>query len=256
MANQRPHYWQWPNILGLDAVIVAITWQWMLQAKDSGPFLNTSLVLGLSVWLTYLADRLFDIQNTKNKPLDSIRHQFVRSHKRNLWRLWWVILAINITLAFATLSSELIIRGFILLLVTLGYIYLTQKMKNYRLPKEILVGVIFTSGILIFQEHPIQLIVTISIILLFTSNCLMLSEKERALDQTLEQDSWGTLPWVIPIILFLTLITAISFIQVALPAGLMLATCYCLRAYFRPETYRVLADTSLLTSPFIWLWLS
>jgi hypothetical protein len=256
MTNQRPHFWQWPNILGLDAVIIAVTWQWMIKAENATLEISSSLVLGLSVWLTYLADRLFDIQKTKNKPLNSIRHQFMRSRKSVIWPLWWLILGLNVSLAITLLPRELIFRGVILLLATLGYVYCTQKIKNFRFPKEIAVGIIFTAGILIFHESAISLAVTIPMTLLFTSNCLMLSEKERVLDQALEQHSWGTLPWIIPITLFLTLISAIGFLPVALPASLMLICCYQFRAYLKSETYRVLVDASLLTSPFIWGWLA
>lgn len=254
MANQRPHYWQWPNIFGLDAAIIAVTWQWMLQPEHSKLSCSFPLVLGFSVWLTYLADRLFDIQRTRNRPLNSIRHQFVRSRKNILWRLWWVILCINVSLAITTLPRELIFRGLILLSVTLGYVYCTQKIKNFRLPKEIAVGTIFTTGILIFQEPVISLAVAIPMTLLFTSNCLMLSEKERTLDQALGQYSWGTLPWIIPIALLLTLILVIGFLPVALPASLMLICCYRFRTHFKPETYRIIVDASLLTSPLLWLW--
>ena len=61
----RIKIWQWPNVLGLDAAAIAMAWMGVFAAYSEGnpPDAATYLVLGLSVWLTYLADRLLDVQN-------------------------------------------------------------------------------------------------------------------------------------------------------------------------------------------------
>ena len=51
-------WWLWPNVLALDAPTVAVVWQRFLGwAFDSPVPAVASVVLGLTVWSIYLADR-------------------------------------------------------------------------------------------------------------------------------------------------------------------------------------------------------
>ena len=64
-----PHIGAWPNLIGLDSPIVAVCWQAMF-AKISGANLPwfIHLILGLSTWCIYLADRIIDVGITaRNK---------------------------------------------------------------------------------------------------------------------------------------------------------------------------------------------
>ncbi|MEC8218990.1 MAG: hypothetical protein VX014_00030, partial [Verrucomicrobiota bacterium] len=69
--------WQWPNILAVDTALAAILWQLgLVRALDTEIGWAASVVLGLSVWLTYVADRLFDVWSREKVALFSLRHQF------------------------------------------------------------------------------------------------------------------------------------------------------------------------------------
>ncbi len=53
--------WLWPNLLSLDAPVVALVWQDFLhRCYPSVLHAPDRLVLGLTVWAIYLADRLID----------------------------------------------------------------------------------------------------------------------------------------------------------------------------------------------------
>ena len=60
----RTPFWLWPNVLSLDAPIVALVWQDFV-ARCYPSLLRPSgrCVLGLTVWAIYLADRLLDARH-------------------------------------------------------------------------------------------------------------------------------------------------------------------------------------------------
>ena len=70
----------WPNVLSLDAALIAVLW-YTLFADSIGTARTGSaaLVLALSVWLTYTADRLFDVSKRQPEHLLSTRHQFAKT---------------------------------------------------------------------------------------------------------------------------------------------------------------------------------
>lgn len=76
----RP-WWLWPNLLGLDAVMVAVTWQLFLTREAEVPLPATTLLtLATTVWAIYLFDRWSDVQS---KPIEATdRHQFAWHHRR------------------------------------------------------------------------------------------------------------------------------------------------------------------------------
>ena len=57
-ADSRWRLWIWPNFLSLDAPLVALLWQ-ILLTRNFGTHVRAGepLVLGLCVWLVYVADR-------------------------------------------------------------------------------------------------------------------------------------------------------------------------------------------------------
>ncbi len=95
----RPHHpvWLYPNLLSLDAPVVALAWlnifsvTWRLYV----PW-EAYAALGLAVWVIYMADRLLDasVAEATNGPLEE-RHRFHKKHQR------WFTLAIGIALLIA-----------------------------------------------------------------------------------------------------------------------------------------------------------
>ena len=57
----RTPWWLWPNLLSLDAPILAVLWQDFLSHRYAVPLrLPGRLALFLTVWAIYVADRLLD----------------------------------------------------------------------------------------------------------------------------------------------------------------------------------------------------
>ena len=100
--------WQWPNILAIDTAFVAILWQLgLVRALNTEIGWAASAVLGLSVWLTYVADRLFDVRSREKVALFSLRHQFAKRYHQALWYVWFVLLAMNLLLARQLTAMQL-----------------------------------------------------------------------------------------------------------------------------------------------------
>ena len=80
---QKPRipWWMYPNVLSLDAPIVAVAWLYVFKSTWDVNYIEPLLpvVLALFVWIVYATDRLLDC---KLKPETSfpIRHQFHRAH--------------------------------------------------------------------------------------------------------------------------------------------------------------------------------
>ena len=73
--------WQWPNALALDAALIALLWLTALAGALRVELSAAAYaVLGLSVWLTYMADRLYDVTPREANALLSVRHRFAKRH--------------------------------------------------------------------------------------------------------------------------------------------------------------------------------
>ena len=75
---RRP-LWIWPNILSLDAPLVALAWFWMFKQIWLVKYHQPSLpwLLALTVWCIYVADRLMDSRGQQgSKDELTLRHRF------------------------------------------------------------------------------------------------------------------------------------------------------------------------------------
>ena len=93
-AQLRP-WWLWPNLLSLDAPVVALVWQAAfarILAVELG--WTQRGLLAVCVWLAYCGDRLLDARRLPAGPVDSARHAFARDHARPLAAAWCVGLAL------------------------------------------------------------------------------------------------------------------------------------------------------------------
>lgn len=249
--------WQWPNILGVDAAFIAMGWQWVF-ATQAGVELKpaTSIVLGLSVWLTYLADRLFDVAQRPSEHLLSRRHQFAKQHTKPLWLLWALVLATNIATAFLSLNATQLRNGFILLGICLLYTAFNQILSKRFFPKELLVALIFAAGTQIFLPERTDVFAVFSFALLCLANCLVIAHKERTVDAQLRVSSLTSVikePWSYAI---LAIGLAMALAR-AHPIALVSSICLLIllqvtRARLEIERFRILCDTALLAGPIIY----
>jgi len=93
--------WLWPNLLSLDAPLVAVLWQGFLAYRFSLPLRPSGrLALGLTVWAIYLLDRLLDARKppSVNGCDEPARHRYYRRRFKPMAAL---LLAENCTVTLA-----------------------------------------------------------------------------------------------------------------------------------------------------------
>ena len=160
--------WLWPNLLSLDAPIVAVLWQ-IFFARCFGVPVNVvaAFLLLLTVWLIYTADRTLDAWKGE---CDSPRHEFYRRHWRGLLPVWMGVLALAGWLAIERLPARLFDRGMLLLLAVAVYFCLIHLGRG-RIPKEAAVGVLFALGASLVAWHNVKTPADVATILLFSGLC-------------------------------------------------------------------------------------
>jgi len=248
--------WQWPNLLAVDAALIALVWQAAFAAALGHEVsAAVQIVLGLSVWLTYIADRLFDVAKRPLQKLHSARHRFVKQYRNTLWRCWWCVLLSNIGIAFAGLTSTQLKNGAALLALCLVYTALNQTLSRRFFPKELCVALIFAGGVIVFLLPSASLWPPArALALLCLINCLMIGAKEQCIDTALQVRSLSRLPTLFITALKITCALSLCFLDHAwaLQIGLSLGALLIIHAYQKRlciETFRVLTDSALLIGP-------
>src|SRR6478735_4737668 len=83
-AHRKP-WWLIPNLLSLDAPLVAVTWLYVFAKTWRVDYLPWAayISLGLVVWVIYVTDRLLDasLGGSASEKLET-RHEFHRKHRR------------------------------------------------------------------------------------------------------------------------------------------------------------------------------
>jgi hypothetical protein len=155
----RPPWWLWPNLLSLDAPLVAVVWQRFL-AREYGASVTpaTTVVLAAAVWLVYAADRRLDARRTPQPDTATDRHHFAARHGRAFDVLLLVTAAGVFALAVTALPRPIWTAGLGLAAVLAGYFALTHVGPGalIRVTKEVLVGVVFAAGaaLPVWAERP------------------------------------------------------------------------------------------------------
>lgn len=112
-AEHRKPFWLIPNLLSLDAPLVAVAWLHIFAKTWRVDYLPWSAYfsLGLVVWVIYVTDRLLDASMEEGHAgkLEA-RHEFHRKHKR-LFRKAAMIAAI-LSLILVTVPFRVMIFGF------------------------------------------------------------------------------------------------------------------------------------------------
>jgi hypothetical membrane protein len=248
-CDKQLKFWQWPNLLGIDASVIAVAWFWMLMPQEENFPILPATILALSIWLTYLADRMLDVRHSNLTQLESLRHRFSFQQRQWLWPTWWGLLSINSILALSSLDQTLLMRGLFLLIATLAYTCAAQKTKPLFPLKELSVGLLFTAGVLIFLNSTPPWPLTLSLFFLFSANCIMITSQEN--DQASKQGNgipnWGKkLP---PLILLGATLMGVWIFPETLTTLTALVILYFYRKKIPNETYRVITDACLLLTP-------
>jgi len=151
MDRERVPWWLWPNLLSLDAPLVAVAWAWMFSRAWGVVSLPWELwmTLGVSVWIIYVTDRLVDIRKRENAGSLDKRHEFHRRFQGVFfagiiaglgWGLYSVLWA---------LSQNVLFYGAFVLLMTVGYfvLSLTRSTREHTgITKNLVAGLTFAYG--------------------------------------------------------------------------------------------------------------
>jgi len=164
--------WLWPNLLSLDAPLVAVLWQVLFaRCFRAGVYALPAVLLVLAVWLIYAADRALDAWNETGKLP---RHEFYRRHWRAVLPVWTVVLVLTGWLACTRLPSPLFIRGLMLLAGVALYfvaVHFLPGQLSRMWPKEAAVAVLFALGASLAAWAKIQSAADVVTILLFSCLC-------------------------------------------------------------------------------------
>ena len=102
--------WRLPHLLGLDAPLVAVTWQlWWARSLSVELSWVHHVTLALAVWMIYLADRLADAATLRPAAKDteiSARHHFAWRHRQALAALLGGVSATLVVLTLGWLSAR------------------------------------------------------------------------------------------------------------------------------------------------------
>ncbi len=140
----------WPNILSLDAPLVAVLWQ-LLLAQCMRVRLNPfePLALGLAVWVIYIADHLIDTLRPKSGCWEPSRKAFYRGHWNGTLALGIMVSCLLLGCVIRLLRAATLRGGLELSIAVLGYfslIHLTPANWRKLWPREVAVAVLFTLG--------------------------------------------------------------------------------------------------------------
>ncbi len=162
--------WLWPNLLSLDAPVVAVVWQ-MLFARCFQVRVNplAAILLLATVWLVYAADRTLDAWRGE---VHSPRHEFYRRHWRELLPVWMTVFALAAWAAAERLPQGLFLHGLILLAAVGVYFGLVHS-SILRLHKEAAAGVLFALGASLVAWGKVKTPADVTTILLFSGLCWM-----------------------------------------------------------------------------------
>ncbi len=164
------HLWLWPNLLSLDAPVVAVLWQILFARCFQVPVdALAAILLLLTVWLIYAADRTLDAWKGDGH---SPRHEFYQRRWKILLPVWLAVLGLTGWLAAEHLSPSLFLRGVVLLAVVALYFALVHS-GILRWPKEAAVGVLFALGASLEAWSKVKTPADVATILLFSGLCWM-----------------------------------------------------------------------------------
>ena len=142
-----PPPWLWPNLLSLDAPLVAAVWQDFVARSFHVPLRPAGrIALFLTVWAIYIADRLLDVRRPANAA-ESARHRFYRRYRASAGALLAVLLAADFAIVAFWLRPAVLRNGLAPLAAVLVYLAaLNIGPSQRRIPKEFAVAFLFTTG--------------------------------------------------------------------------------------------------------------
>lgn len=183
----HPRPWLWPNLLSLDAPIVALLWQILFVRCFHGSLgMLPAALLAVAVWLIYVADRTLDAWRGAPGTAEQPRHEFYRRNWRAVLPVWIGALAASSWLAWSRLPAPLFVEGAVIATGTglyLAVVHLAPGLLRRGGSKESAVAVLFGLGASLAAWPGVQTTSDVLAILLFSvlcwMNCTAIDDWER-----------------------------------------------------------------------------
>lgn len=150
--NKRPPLWLWPNMLSLDAPLVAVVWMWMLARAMRVQYVEATSywVLAAAVWCVYVVDRIRDVYFGKHAIDGEMpwRHEF---HWRFRWPLMALVAGVILYSGYSSLyvlSREMLSAGLVGGFMVLMYFVVAKLDRgDVAYGKNFMAGMIFAFGV-------------------------------------------------------------------------------------------------------------
>jgi hypothetical protein len=247
------------SVSALDAVLISTCWHLYLSAELGSEFqVIHLLIVGISIWLGYMLDRLLDSRTLEQKTIQTYRHRFAKAHSMKLWKLWLSLLLLDIVLSLIFLSTQQIFTGLKLIAFVLIYTLGNQCFFRKYFPKELCVSILYAYGVL-FLINPSLLqkeLYLLASLCLF--NCLLISKKEAAIDKRAQRQSIGTMltdsQLQIGLVLIALIYISLSLqwtIYLAISLSLLVLTLF--KDRINRESYRSLIESIFFIYPLLFL---
>lgn len=142
--------WLVPNLLSLDAPLVALAWMWMLARALRVEYIETACwwVLPVAVWCVYVVDRVLDGWRHPELREISPRHMF---HWENRWPLLMLAIAAAMVCGYNSLyvlSRSVFSAGLVAIIICAIYFLVTiYRTKEVPYFKNVMAGMIFAMGV-------------------------------------------------------------------------------------------------------------
>ncbi|MCF7733164.1 MAG: hypothetical protein K9N23_15850 [Akkermansiaceae bacterium] len=276
----RTPWWLWPNLLSLDAPLVAVVWLFML-AKTWGVNYHPEheyAVLALVVWAIYVVDRLLDGMIHGDSTRCQERHQFHLRHRRKLAPLAVVAVVAAMTLVLnytpMAIYGYAAVAGFLISGFFAMALFATPDVGEIPYSKNVLGGLSFAFGtsmvahVYLFDKGIVDLLLHSREFIAFAVLCIMnisaidlWEHASRTEDEELKaQDELAlTLPLVLlggAAFLFARQADGTGagpFFYAVLTGAALLFVLNRSRARFSLEALRVLADVAMVLPVLVFL---
>ena len=278
-GDQRKPIWLYPNLLSLDAPLVAVAWLYVFAETWRVVYLpsTTYVSLALVVWVIYVADRLLDASaGSGGATRLEARHVFHRSHRRvfrvlaagaALVALLLVVTGLATKIYGYALFGGLMVAGFFTLSV-----FSSHGPDDIPHAKNVVAGFAFAYGTAMlafaytgFEGNRLlqspELICFAVLCILNISAIELWEHASRTAD--LETKAADELALTLPLILLgaAALVYALKdpdlttrpFFYAILTGAALLYVLNRSRSKFSPEALRVLADVALLAPVLVFL---
>ena len=245
----NPRIWLWPNLLSLDAPLVALLWQiFFIRCFHATAGIETAILLPLAVWLIYAADRMLDAwRGDTSTP----RHAFYSRHWRIVIPIWVAVLAASAWIAWTYSSPQLWSRGLMIASGTLVYLCAVQGAPRWfrRGSKEAAVGIVFALGVSLAAWPMVHTwadtLAIAQFCLLCWINCVSIEDWERGVPARTAAVIGASLVATISVLLLRDHRPVIACAETAAALGLLIVDRYAPR--ISTDATRVLADAVLLS---------